>query len=700
MTHVYPRRSRRTSFRAVALSTAALVALPFGALALGAGSAAAAPTMPTVSTLSTITEVARPSIYRQTEAGMWLQGGDIDVSRERLYLADLQRDEVRPGLSVLNLEDGTASSIPLDGDAYAIDAAVSPIDGTVYVVHNTNQGYVSVVDPAEEYTDTWLPPLVAVGANPQKVEVGTDGRVYVVNLTGDTISILGRADSTERLNVIETLSGVKTAGALTAIDNERDRLFIASEYTKTVTVIDTAATPAAVVGTFSVENPPTGITVDPSTGDAVVVTQDDNAVAWFSTEDNWATTTIERTETLATISGARLLPLSATVRPDGTTLVVTQVKTEDGNSFVSVIPAEVTENTPVRTIPVGALAFWGVQDPRVGGSYYVPNAVNSNVSVIADLTLTAAASTATFGQDAQAQATLVRGDGYPVTASIEFTDSAYESLGSAPVDSLGKATLNLGKRAVGSLPFAAAAVIRDSVKLRVAGSATTTAASSTTTLTLNPAQVVEGGATSATVTVAGAHGTTPTGTVTLKRGADVVGTATLASGTATIELSALVAGSSQLVASYAGDASHASSASQSVALTVTPRTATGVLNNGTAQVGGKLTINLSGFAPNELVNLTLHSDPIALGSVRVNGVGEGSFTFTVPQVSAGKHSVVAVGASSGRSTSTDVIISANSALATTGADGLQSGLTVGLLALLLGSALMVWRSRRSAVSDR
>ena len=725
MNHLLPRRSRRTSFRAVAFSAAALVAVPFGALALGAGSAAAVPTMPTVSTLSTITEVARPSVYLQTPAGTWLQGGDVDASRDRLYLADSQKDDA-PGLSVLNLDDETASTIPLGGGAYALDAAVSPVDGTVYVVHNTTQGYVSVVDPDSDYTSTSLPPLVAVGGNPQKVEVGEDGRAYVVNLTGDTVSVLGSADGDDRLNVVQTLSSVSTAGGTSAIDNERNRLFIASEYAKVVTVIDTAATPAAVIGTFSVQNTPTAITIDAATGDAVVVTQDDNAVSWFSTDDNWSTSTLDRSETLASDPNATLqLPLSASVRPDGTTLVVTQVFPSELQSFVSVIPADVTDDDPVRTIKVGNIAFWGVQDTQEGGSLYVPNGGNGNVSVISDITLTATASSATFGQDAQAQATLVRADGYPLTASIEFTDSDYASLGSVPVDASGTATLNLGKQAVGSVPFAAAAMIRDSVKLRVAGSATTSPAETTTTVTLDPAQVVEGGSTSATITVAGANGTLPTGTVTLKNGADVVGTATLDAGAATITLSSLVAGSSQLVASYVGDASHAASASAATTLTVTPRTATAAVNTPDTKVGGSVTVNLSGFAPNETVKLTLHSDPIELGTIKVDAAGSAAFTFTVPQVDPGKHTVVALGLSSGRTSSTEVTIGAvnpgnpgtptvnpvtgvvtpavpapSNGLASTGVS--ESGPVVigGLIALLLGFGLVAWRrhARRSTQS--
>lgn len=706
MLPVITRPIGRAALRSVAVTAAALVAIPLGAVALAADSAAAVP-VPS-STASTIAEVARPSIYTQTTAGTWLQGGAVDPTRDRLYLADDQKDD-SPSLSVLNLEDGSASTIALDGETYALDAAVSPVGGTVYVVHNTTYGFVSVVDPDAAYTATSLPPIVDVGGNPQKVEVGADGRAYVVNLSGDTVSILGRADGPDRLNVVQTLSSVVTAGATSAIDNDRNLLFIASEYAKTITVIDTAATPAAVVGTFPVTDAPTGIDVDPRTGAAVIVTSDTNTVSWFSSNDGWATAGIVRTEALGTTDADTLLPISVDVRDDGTALVVTQVFPSETKSFVSVVPADASE--AVRTITVGNLAFWGVLDPQQGGSFYVPNSGNGNVSVIADVTLNATGSSVSFGQDAQAQATLVRADGYPITASIAFTDSANVSLGTVPVDASGTATLNLGAQSAGSLPFTATVKTPATVALSAAASASTSKASSSTSIALTPAALVEGDSASVTVSVAASHGTVPGGTVTLKNGATTVGSATLAAGSAKFTLDDLVAGSSQLVATYSGDASHDASVSGSVALTVTARTAGGVLDDVTAEVGGKLTINLTGFAPHETVNLTLYSDPINLGSVVVDGVGSAAFTFTLPQVAAGKHTIVAVGASSGRTSSTELLVSAaavpvttpaqtpGNALATTGATGLTFGVAAGSLALLLGFALLIWRRTRRSVES-
>lgn len=702
--------AKRPLFRALAVAMA--VALPLAGVTL-AGSSASAEPLP-ISTSSTFAEVARPSIYAQTSAGAWMQGGAVDPARDRLYLGDTQKNST-PGLSVLNLQDGTASTIPLDGGIYASDTAVSPVDGTVYVVHNTADGFVSVVDPAAEYSAASLPPMVAVGKNSQKVEVGSDGRAYVINFDDDSISVLGRADGADRLNVIQTLLSVEASGATSAIDNVRNLLFVASEYAQTITVIDTAAVPAAVVGTFTVAHAPTGISIDPRTGAAAVVTPEANTISWFASDDDWTTVALERTEALGVVDADNLLPVSVDVRPDGTALVVTQVFPTETKSFVSVVPAVVTPTNPVRTIQVGNLAFGGVLDPQPGGSFYVPNSGNGNVSILADVTLTAVGSQVSFGQEAQAQATLNRADGYPITGSIAFTDSASASLGTAAIGATGTATLNLGARSVGSVPFTAAVTTPAAVALSAAATVSTVPVSTTTAAVIAPAVITEGDSASVSVTVAAAHGTLPTGTVTLSDGTNEVGSATLVNGSATIELSDLAAGTSHLTASYSGDALHVASTSAGVELAVHARTATGVLSNTNGKVGGKLTINVSGFVPHETVNFELHSDPVALGSITVDGTGSGSFTFSVPKVSPGTHTVVAVGETSGRITSTPVVIAAaavtpgtgtgvgtvspgTAGLVSTGGAGPAAALSAGLVLMLLGSSLVIWRrrSRRSA----
>lgn len=711
------RPSRHPSLRIAALAAAIVLAAPLAGFA--ADTAVAVPTPS--SSASAFAEVARTSIHGQTSAGAWLQGAAVDPARDRLYVADTQKNG-EAALSVLNLQDGAASTVPLAGEVYASDAAVSPVDGTVYVVHNTADSVVSVLDPQTNYTSAVRPPLVAVGKNAQLVEVGSDGRAYVVNFGDGTVSILGSAGSADRLNVIQTLSSVATSGATTAIDNDRNLLFIASEYTNTVTVVNTAATPAAVVGTFSVPGAPTAIGVDPRTGSAVVATADNNSISWFASVNGWASASTEHTEALGSVAADLLLPLSVDVRPDGTALVVTQVFPSETKSFVSVVPTDVTAASPVRTIGVGNLAFGGVLDPQQGGSLYVPNSGNGGVSVLADVTLTAAGSSTSFGQDALAQVGMVRADGYPVTASVAFTNSLDAALGTAALDATGTATVNLGAQPAGSTSFTATVTSPASITLSVAGASVTRKAATTTAVELATANPIEGDTASVQVTVTAAHGTAPTGTVTVQNDAQTVGSATLSGGKATVEIPSLAAGTTQLKASYAGDTAHEASASAGVELAVRERTAKSVLNASSGKVGGEMTINVTGFAPRETVGFTLYSKPVELGSISVDATGSGSFTFTVPQVKPGTHTIVALGAASGRSTSTEIVISQagteppspgegetpeaetpapggaapaenSGGLAVTGGAGPAVGLGAGL-ALLLGGSLLVMRSHR------
>ena len=65
--------------------------------------------------------------------------------------------------------------------------------------------------------------------------------------------------------------------------------------------------------------------------------------------------------------------------------------------------------------------------------------------------------------------------------------------------------------------------------------------------------------------------------------------------------------------------------------------------------GAAQVIVFSGFQPSETVDVTLYSDPISLPSVRADGSGKVTISFTVPaDLPAGEHLIQAVGQKSGR----------------------------------------------------
>lgn len=714
----------------------ALLALPLVAVALPSPSAQAAPSaLPATATTTAV--VGRVAVHGQTGNGYSLQGGTVDPQTNRLYLADSTADN-DPSLAIVELDTNSVRSVVLGGPAgaTAMDAAVSSVDGSVYVVQTApaaSASVVSIVDPDADYTAS-TPPTVSVGFNAQKIDVGADGRAYVTSLDDGTVSVLLPVGGPTKLAVVQTLTGLATAEATTALDATRGVLYIASERTSTITSIDVSASPAAVNGTFAVDDAPTGISVDAATGDVVIVTPDSNSVSWFTPTVGGSIAAPNRTEALATdasdTSGAFVLPLSASVRADGSTLVVSQVNGTT-TSFVSVIPAVVDAQHPVRMVAVGDLAFWGIEDSRAGGTLYVPNAGNGNVSVITDVTLASVPALVSYGATASLNATLARADGQPITASVAFTDAGGASLGSAPVDTNGLASLDLGVRAVGDVQFTASVAVPSTLSLAVSGSATTSKAQTTTTVVLDRTSVWEGADAVVTISVVGAHGasgTAPTGAVTLRDGTGAaLGHAVLGAGSSRVVLAGLSVGTAKLTATYDGDDSYLASTSAGVALTVAARTPDLVLDNSELVVGGEVTLQLTGFAPNESVDLTLHSDPIRLGSATMNATGSGSFTFTTPVVDPGNHTIIAVGAASGRTVSFSVTVaqapvvlptpspaptqspapaasaptpvsSQSGALASTGVDPIGSGAAAGgLVLLVLGLVMIAIRRNRRSV---
>lgn len=68
------------------------------------------------------------------------------------------------------------------------------------------------------------------------------------------------------------------------------------------------------------------------------------------------------------------------------------------------------------------------------------------------------------------------------------------------------------------------------------------------------------------------------------------------------------------------------------------------LNQFTYTVGQTATATLNTYVANENVTITFNSTPITLGTVKVDGTGHATFTFTIPNVPVGNHTVVGTGA--------------------------------------------------------
>jgi endoglucanase len=138
-----------------------------------------------------------------------------------------------------------------------------------------------------------------------------------------------------------------------------------------------------------------------------------------------------------------------------------------------------------------------------------------------------------------------------------------------------------------------------------------------------------------------------------------------------------------------------------------------IVSSTTFTAGDDLTLGVTGMWPGELVEFTLHSTPVLLGSQVADASGAARMTVRIPaDTPAGVHAVIAVGKQSGRESSVSVTLLAvpvsvlaapssaatvatgrSSVLAATGASG-TGWLVGGVLVLLLAGSVVFGAARR------
>lgn len=140
------------------------------------------------------------------------------------------------------------------------------------------------------------------------------------------------------------------------------------------------------------------------------------------------------------------------------------------------------------------------------------------------------------------------------------------------------------------------------------------------------------------------------GTVEFSDGGSVIGSSTVTAGSATFSTTDLGAGTHALTARFLPTDTEALRASTSPATQVSVydgALASITLSKASVKQGEKVSITGSGFAPGEIVSLTLHSTPVELGNATADD--EGGFTREVTigtSVEATSHTIAAVGLSS------------------------------------------------------
>lgn len=167
-------------------------------------------------------------------------------------------------------------------------------------------------------------------------------------------------------------------------------------------------------------------------------------------------------------------------------------------------------------------------------------------------------------------------------------------------------------------------------------------ATSTATLLSSQNPGVLGSAVTFTANVNGT-GLQPTGTVIFLDGAARLSSAPLVNGVATFTSSSLAIGAHQMIASYAGDSTHAASANAMLAETIQQNTVTTVVTSGSPAIVGApvtFTATVTGVSTSAITGVVQFSDgAVILGTSPLDAAGVA--TYQTSQLSAGTHPIFA-----------------------------------------------------------
>ncbi|QDZ15648.1 alpha-1,2-mannosidase [Humibacter ginsenosidimutans] len=235
------------------------------------------------------------------------------------------------------------------------------------------------------------------------------------------------------------------------------------------------------------------------------------------------------------------------------------------------------------------------------------------------------------------------------------------------------------------------------------------ATNTATQLTTSAASVASGSSLTLTAKLTPAQAA---GSVEFFDGGASLGDAVVKNGSATLAVKPKSTGEHDYLASFSpsDDTAFIASSSAVVPVTVTgatppPHRATLTVSESSVPAGGSLSVSGTGFAADSEVAMTLHSQPLGLGTATTNGDGSFVTTVTIPsQTAPGKHTLEAA-TSDGVAVSVEVTVtakgtaatggpsSATSNLAETGSSGIVELAFAALLTIALGSVALIVTSR-------
>lgn len=291
-------------------------------------------------------------------------------------------------------------------------------------------------------------------------------------------------------------------------------------------------------------------------------------------------------------NGGATIRLTATVTPSSTNAIAGALSGTATFQEGSTVLGTVTLSTggvatlDISTLSVGTHAITVTYSGNDGYAVSTSNTLPQKVQ-LADTTvqLSSSANPSIAGSGVSFTAVVAGTGGIP-TGTVSFLDGAV-TLGTAPIGASGQATFSLSTLSAGSHPITAKyeGDAKDSGSTSMILTQVVQQATTAIVLTSSSNPAIAGTSITFVATLTSSGGL-PTGQIVLREGGTTLGTAAIsATGSAQFTLSSLQEGSHNLIASFAGDTSHA--AGQSVVLIQ-------VVNLGTSSV-------LLGSSPNPSV---------------------------------------------------------------------------------------------------
>ena len=350
--------------------------------------------------------------------------------------------------------------------------------------------------------------------------------------------------------------------------------------------------------------------------------------------------------------------LTASVTPSSATGTVQFL---DANGTVTLgAPVTLSHGAASATLSSLVVGSHPLSVSFVSSSPSVLGSVSGTSTLLVTTATTTAAQVSPTGPVAYGTSVSVTGTVTPSEAAgtVQVLDGT-TVVGSAPVIA-GQATVTVSALSAGSHALKTRFVPTDATVYAGSVSSAVTlvvspppAQATTSTLTITPQSASAGSKVvlRATVTPASAAGV-----VTFTDGVVRVGSATVVGGQAQLSTTKLALGTHLIVASFAPKSSSAYQASTSAPgqLTITNAAVLAVTNTSGApypsgaalRASSSIVVSGTGFAPGEVVTITVRSTPIVLGHVSADSVGGMTTTVTLPStLSAGVHTITASSAS-------------------------------------------------------